>query len=50
MCDEYTTIFSKYPTDVGKTNLVQMSLIPKNNINKPLDQNHTHYHYNIIPS
>ena len=31
-------LFSKHTTDIGKTNLAQMSLIPKENI-KPLDQN-----------
>ena len=37
MCKDYEDIFSKHMTDIGKTNLVQMSLQPKNNI-KPLNQ------------
>ena len=36
MCKEYDYIFSKHMTDIGKTDLVQMSLKPKNNI-KPLN-------------
>ena len=36
MCDDYTDIFSKQPIDIGKSNIVQMILIPKDNI-KPLD-------------
>ena len=36
-CDAYTDIFSKHSTDIGKTDLVQMTLINKDNL-KPLDQ------------
>ena len=32
-----TDIFFKHTTDIGKTGLVQMALIPKDNI-RPLDQ------------
>ena len=38
MCKNYDDIFSKYATDTGKTDLVQISLQPKDNI-KPLNQN-----------
>ena len=37
MCKDYDDIFSKHMTDIGKTDLVQMSLQPKDNI-KPLNQ------------
>ena len=37
MCKDYDDIFSKHMTDIGKTNVVQMSLQPKDNI-KPLNQ------------
>ena len=37
MCNDYTDISSKHATDIQKTDLVQMSLNPKDNI-KALDQ------------
>ena len=37
MCKDYNDIFSKHMADFGKTDLVQMSLQPKDNI-KPLNQ------------
>ena len=37
MCDEYIGIISKHSTAIQKADLVQMTLIPKDNI-KPLDQ------------
>ena len=39
VCHSYTDIFSKHATDVGKTDLVQMTFKWKGDI-KPLDQNH----------
>ena len=39
--DDYTDIFSKHPTDIGKTYLVEMILLPKDNI-RPLDKK-SHY-------
>ena len=37
MCKDYDDIFSRHVTDIGKTDLVQISLQPKDNI-KPLNQ------------
>ena len=37
LCDEYTNIVSTHYTDIGKTDLVQMTLLPRGNI-KPLRQ------------
>ena len=37
MCRDYDAIFSKHWTDIGKTDIVQMSLQPKDNI-KPFKQ------------
>ena len=36
LCDKYIDIFSKHPTDTDKTDLLQISFIPRNSI-KPLD-------------
>ena len=37
LCDQYKDIFSKHSTDIGKTDLVQMALMPQDNI-KTSDQ------------
>ena len=47
LCDKSMGIFSKHSTDIGKTDLEQIVLIPKDNI-KPLDNKYIHYHANTM--
>ena len=48
LCTEYTDIFSKHPTGIGKTDLSQMTLTPKDN-KRPLDQKPYIFPLNTMP-